>query len=55
MLKITAFLHFAKLWPWKKYTGKKPGAEMSCLCVCTKRVFVSDNEPKACTVGIYST
>ena len=28
------------------------GAETSCMCVCTKRVCVSNNEPKACTVGI---
>ena len=27
------------------------GAETSCMCVCTKRVCVSNNEPKACTVG----
>ena len=31
------------------------GAETSCVCVCTKRVCVSNTKPKACTVGIYST
>ena len=31
------------------------GAETSCVCVCTKRMCVSDNKSKACTVGIYST
>ena len=31
------------------------GAKTSCMSVCTKRVCVSDNERKACTVGIYST
>jgi len=31
------------------------GAETSCVCVCTIRVFVRNTEPKACTVGIYST
>ena len=31
------------------------GAETSCMCVCIKRVGVSNTEPKACTVGIYST
>ena len=30
------------------------GAETSCVCVCTKGVGVSDNEPKACTEGIYT-
>ena len=29
------------------------GAETSCMCVCTRRVCVSNNEPKACTVGVY--
>ena len=31
------------------------GTETSCVCVCTKRVCVSNTKPKACTVGIYST
>ena len=31
------------------------GAKTSCVCVCTKRVCVSNTKPKACTVGIYST
>ena len=31
------------------------GAETSCVCVCTKRVCVSNTKPKASTVGIYST
>ena len=30
------------------------GAETSWGCVCTKKVCVSDNEPKACSLGIYS-
>jgi len=25
------------------------------MCVCTKTVCVSNTEPKACTVGVYST
>ena len=33
----------------------KQGAETSCVCVCTKRVCVSNWEPKMCTVGIYRT
>ena len=35
--------------------GSLQGAETSCVCVCTKRVCVSNTKPKACTVGIYST
>ena len=31
------------------------GGETSCMCVCTKRVFVSNNEQKACNVVICST
>ena len=27
------------------------GAETSCACVCAKRVYVRNTEPKACTVG----
>ena len=30
------------------------GAETSCMCVCTKRVCVSNNEPKVCIEGLYS-
>ena len=30
------------------------GAETLCKCVCTKRVSVSNTEPKVCTVGIYN-
>ena len=43
----------------KSETELRPNAAHSGLsrvtCVCTKRVCVSNNEPKACTVGIYST
>ena len=39
----------------KSDVGKHQGADTSCMCVCTKRVCVKFTEPKACTVGIYST
>ena len=41
--------------PLTNSTHQHQGAETSCMFVCTKRVCVSDTEPKACTVGIYST
>ena len=37
------------------FKGLLLGAETSCVCVCTKRVYVKFTEPKVCTVGIYST
>ena len=54
----TQFIHFIILTPYQhmvRYVLTDQGAETSCVCVCTKRVCVSNTKPKACTVGIYST
>ena len=46
-MKKVCFTTTSALW-----TG---GGNVVSMCDCTNRVSVSNNEPKACTLGIYST
>ena len=47
------FSTYVKLQNTNQIIPYGQGAETSCVCVCTKRVCVSNTKPKACTVGIY--
>ena len=46
-MKKVWFNYYSALW-----TG---GGNVVSMCDCTNRVSVSNNEPKACTLGKYST
>ena len=50
--KFSTFFYDLKI---ERLTNEHQGAETLCMCVCPKRVCVSNTEPKVSTVGIYST